>query len=450
MKRIFTLLLVGVLCFSTPTTAYAQSPTTAYQTQEDLISVQNIMMYSSNYLLMDMESGQVLTQKNGYSKIHPASITKVLTLITALEMLESQNVSLKETYTIPAEVVDDLTSIASVAGFEGGDTVTIEDILYAIILPSGADATRAISMRLTQDPEGLAQHMNATAAKIGMKDSNFLNTSGLDEDDHLSTPYDLALLVQYAMKNKTFAKIYSTVTYTTSPTPTAPNGIELVNRSLEAAHDKGFTDLYGAKSGYTEMAERSLSSVAKRGDSHLIFISTNAPNEDLLFTNVIDAINVYSRVFDDFKRTTLVTRNTILQEIPILHASSPFPVMLDYDIVTYLPNGIAPQDVAIDVTATQPNFIAPVSQNTDMAKIKISYNTKTVFETQVLAPLDINVKGTKVFMDFMKSIGQVVFIVFLILGALIITIREINRVRLRKRRMLRRQQMEMQRRNQNH
>ena len=68
----------------------------------------------------------------------------------------------------------------------------------------------------------------------------------------------------------------------------------------------------------------------------------------------------------------------------------------------------------------------------------------------MLAPLDINIKGTKVFMDFMKSIGQVVFIVFLILGALIITIREINRVRLRKRRMLRRQQMEMQRRNQNH
>ena len=124
--------------------------------------------------------------------------------------------------------------------------------------------------------------------------------------------------------------------------------------------------------------------------------------------------------------------------------------MLDYDIVTYLPNGISPQDVAIDVTATQPNFIAPVAQNTDMAKIKVSYNTKTVFETQVLAPLDINIKGTKVFMDFMKSIGQVVFIVFLILGALIITIREINRVRLRKRRMLRRQQMEMQRRNQNH
>ncbi|QIK69969.1 D-alanyl-D-alanine carboxypeptidase [Erysipelothrix sp. HDW6C] len=431
MKRILTFFLVLGLLTGVSAPVHAEI-------KEDIIPLDTLMLYSSNYLLMDQDDGTILAQNNGYERVSPASITKVLTVITALEMMESQNISLQETYLIPDEVFDGLSSIASIADFDRGDTVVLEDVLYGIMLPSGADATRTLSMRLTGDPEGLSKYMNELAMRIGMTNSNFENTSGLDDENHYSTPYELALLVQYALRNETFKKIYTTETHTTKPLINHPDGISFTNLSLYKARNLGSKTLKGAKSGYTENAERALSSVASKDGTNLIFISTNAPNEETESTAVLDAVNVYNRVFDDFNKTTVINAKTIIKEIPVTYSKEDFPVIFENDVTTYLPKDLSLDDVIVTVTPASTEFVAPVEAGTVMGTLTISYSNKIVHEQTLLATDTIPVRLSKVLLDYCIAILKIVGIAILILIALIFMIREINRARYRKRRERRR------------
>lgn len=428
MKKI-TIMFAAILFFLSSTPVFAnQTP------KEPIISTDSLFMYSKYYVLMDKESGLILSQKDHETRIHPASITKVLTTITAIEMLEEQKIPLNEMYQIPEEVITGVPRIASTAGFKPLETVSIQDILHGVILPSGADATRAISMRLTQNPEGLAEPMNALAEKIGMTQSHFVNTSGLDEDGHYSTAYDLAKLVQYALKNDTFKKLYETVHYTTTATPENPKGLEFTNLSLEHAQNTGDTFMKGAKSGYTEGAERALSSYAKNGNTELIFVSVNAPNEEKPYTPVIDALTMYQRVFTDFKRVVPIPSFTTIDEINIAKTKTKFPVQLPYDVVTFIPKEASDADLKIAVKPLNAQFSAPVEASTEMARVEVRYKDKLLATESIVNPNLIAISFSYKMINVLKyTIG---FLLALLLLLLFVgfTIRQYHLHKIRKNR----------------
>lgn len=400
MKRILlTTLLILTLTIN---------PVFANTDPNDIIPLKNVQLESENYVLMDRESGLVLTSKNSDKQIHPASITKVLTTITALEMLEGT--PLTTTYELPEIIFDGLDPIASVVDFKAGDTVTLSDILHGIILPSGADATRAISVYLTGTPEGLAINMNEKAKEIGMSQSTFMNTSGLDDPQHLSTVHDLAVLVQYSLKNPQFKKLYSQVEYTTSPTDKYPEGIKLTNKSLNDAHERGFEAMYGAKSGYTELAQVSLSSVASTPTGDLIFVSTSAQSHPDMKENpaVSDAIAMYDRAFNNFKRTVIIPRGNIIGEIPIVHVENRYPVSYDEDIISYLPKGVERSDLEFKLTQAATEFRAPVEANSVLGTLKVVYNDTVIFEDEIINSEPIEASVEVIVLEFLQSMGGII------------------------------------------
>lgn len=409
MKKIFVLALTFLILISQKTQVEAES----------VVPLKESEIKSNAYILVDRDGFKILDEKNSHEIIHPASLTKVLTTITALEMLE--DIDLQNTYyTLEEEIFTDLDPIAAVAGFEPYEKRSLADIFYGIMMPSGADATRALSMYLTKTPEGLSHYMNEKAQEIGMKNSHFINTSGLDHPKHVSTVYDLALLVDYALNNPTFQKIYGTRNYLASKSINHPDGIEFHNRPLLYADKviQGDFQMRGAKAGYTKLAGLSLSSWASKGSQELIFISVGIHDEKANFQwPANDAIYAYHRAFEDFQKVTAVHRRTILDSVPVKNAQD-FPMKVDHDINVYIPKGLSLRDLNVEIQNKKEGLIAPVEANTEMGKLKITYHDKLIHQESIRNEKEIPVLWTQVLREFFKILLDIALILGVILGSI--------------------------------
>lgn len=254
---------------------------------------------SSHGILINLRNNTVVAEKNGKEKMYPASMTKVLTLIVAYENVDD----LDDTFTFDFDIVNDAyLAGASVAGFSTGETVTIRDLLYGTVLPSGADATTALAQYIAGDEVAFAALMNKKAQEIGMTNSHFVTASGLHDDDHYSTCEDMALALKYAIATPELREILGTYTYTTSKTPEHPNGIMLFSTMYTKMKGDEAGDIYvqGGKTGYTPEAHNCLASFAAKCDED--DADTTAPQYILVtgggigeYAAIYDAINAYKK-----------------------------------------------------------------------------------------------------------------------------------------------------------
>ena len=240
--------------------------------------------------LIDMDTWNIIGLKGSADqKIYPASMTKILTLVTAVE----NNDDLSETFTMDAEEADYLyEENASVVGYKAGEEVTVKDLLYGAILPSGADATYGLAVHTSGSEAAFAELMNETAAKIGMKNSHFVTCSGLHDDNHYSTPEDMALLLSYAVKDPTCLEVLSAAEYTSSPTEEHPDGIELTSTLFDRMYgdEPGTAIVTAGKTGYTSEAGNCLAtySISTTGKKYIFICGEGATKWKPIF----DTINV--------------------------------------------------------------------------------------------------------------------------------------------------------------
>ena len=234
---------------------------------------------SSYAILVDVEDGTILAGRDEKARIVPASMTKVLTLLVAVENIDD----LDATYTITTEVTDySLRHDCSVAGFEKEETVTIRDLLYGAILPSGADAALSLAMYVSGSQEAFVERMNEKLEELGLSGSaHFTNCVGIYEEDHYCTAYDLAVIMNAAIDNEVCREVLSAHTYTTSRTEQHPEGILLSNWFLRRIEDKdtGGEVLCG-KTGYVDQSGSCAVSygVGENGRS-CICVTVNAYNK---------------------------------------------------------------------------------------------------------------------------------------------------------------------------
>ena len=198
---------------------------------------------------MDVESNSIIAQKNATTKIYPASMTKVMTLIVVSEHLDE----IEETFTYSNELIYPLVKQeASRAGFDAGEVVDVEDMLYGLILPSGADAAEALAIMVAGSSEEFVVMMNDKCKELGLKNTQFANPTGLHDSNQYTTAMEMAMIMKYAMQDEYRAKILGTYQYTTKPTDKHPEGILLTSTMYSRAYGTeapGVT-VIGGKTGY--------------------------------------------------------------------------------------------------------------------------------------------------------------------------------------------------------
>ncbi len=229
-------------------------------------SVHALDVSAEHAIIIEAESHDIIYQKNAYTKAPMASTTKIMTAIVAIE-----NGALDDEILIPSECV----------GIEGssiylkeGESLTLRELLYALLLESANDAATAIAITVGGDISHFAELMNDKARELGLNNTHFCNPHGLDDENHYTTAYDLACLARYAMDLPEFKEIVATFK---REIPLGDDGTRLLvnhNRLL-----RGYEGAIGVKTGYTKKSGRCLVSCAERNGVRLICVTLNAPND---------------------------------------------------------------------------------------------------------------------------------------------------------------------------
>ena len=249
-------------------------------------------LHSPNAILVSLDDRKILINKNADQKIYPASMTKIMTAILAIE----KSPNLQEKVTLPKPIFDKMyAQEASMAGFVPNEQVSEMDLLYGAILPSGAECCAGLADHLEGSEQNFAHEMNRKAAEIGMEHTHFVNTTGLYDANHYSTVKDISMVLCYALQNNTFRRIFTTPSYTTSPTNKHAKGITFTStmfRHLSGSKKAGRATILGGKVGYTNEAGLCLASCAEVNGKQYVLVTAGAKN--CYCAEIKDAVTVYS------------------------------------------------------------------------------------------------------------------------------------------------------------
>lgn len=243
-------------------------------------------------VLISPDSDTILAQKNGNTRMYPASMTKVMTLLVAYEQIDD----LSETFTVTSAIIDPLyRENASLTGFSPNEEVSVLDLMYGTILPSGAESAVSLAIHTAGSEEEFVKLMNEKASELGLTDTHFTNCSGLHNADHYSTAVEIAMILDYTMQYETCREILSTYQYTSAPTEKHPEGVAMMSTMLSRMYgdEPDGVTIHAGKTGYTPQAGQCLCSYATddvTGEAY-IFVSSGAQGK---FEPVFDAIAAYS------------------------------------------------------------------------------------------------------------------------------------------------------------
>ena len=222
-------------------------------TETDSTQTLDLELYSEHAILIDLETNTVIAEKDPDAKIYPASMTKVMTALVACEQITDWDA----TFTMTQAIIDPLfLSDATMAGFVNGEEVSMTDLVYGALLPSGAEATEALAQTIAGSAEGFVALMNEKAAELGLTNTHFVNDSGLHDEDHYTTVREMAVILEAAMANERCRAALSAVSYTSAPTTQNPEGVAMLNKFLYriGQYELGDAAVEGAKTGFTSQA----------------------------------------------------------------------------------------------------------------------------------------------------------------------------------------------------
>lgn len=379
-------------------------------------------LYSKNVLVYNLDEDKILYNVKSEDKISIASLTKIMTTIVAIENIEN----LDETITITSKMLDDIPYDASTAGLEVGDEVTYKDLLYASLIPSGADATQSLAVSISGSVPKFVELMNNKAKSLNMKNTHFVNTTGLDAEGHYSTLEDILILIKYALKNETFKTVFETKSYTTTNNIKLKSTLDYYNRDF----NYNISYVLGSKTGFTDDAGLCLLTLSNVDDTNIITITANAPYSYGNSKNMMDLNTIKTSLDKSFEKATLITENEQLIVLNTKYAKEKeIKVTSPSEITKYIEKPFNKDKIKTEYTGEK-IISYKTEKGTKLGEIKISYNDELVDIIEVKLDKDLHF-SLWVFIKDNILIITIVIIVFLML-LLIIRKSKKKRKRLRK------------------
>ena len=244
-------------------------------------------IYSKSAILYNMDDDIILYEKNSEERTSIASLTKIMTCIIAIENIDN----LDQKIILKSDVFTGLAEAgASVAGFRVGENVTFRDLLMGALLPSGADATRALALNISGSESEFVNLMNKKAIELGLKNTHFENTTGLESSNHYSTVKDISIILKYALKNQTFKDMYTTREYTTTSNLTFYSTLKKISNN----YSFDVSNILGSKTGYTDEAGLCMSSIANYNGVNYLLVTAGADYRGNVPRQLLDAMTIYN------------------------------------------------------------------------------------------------------------------------------------------------------------
>ena len=413
-------------------------------------------------LLVDLDTGKVLFELNKDEQRAPASLTKIMTTLLALEALDEGRISLDDIVTAQDDCLTGLTEDSSTAGIGPGSQVSVKDLLYCTMLHSANEAGNILGTYISGSISAFVDAMNAKAAELGCTNTHFMNPHGMPAENHYSSAYDLYLITVEAMKYPMFMEMANTKYYQTDNA--AVNGGNGFSNSNALITDDAYYARYGSylyegasgiKTGYTNAAGYCLISTAQREDIHVLAVvmgcdgETNAQIER--FYNFDDTIAMYDWVFNNFSHRSIISTSENIMSVPVELSDGGSAMLRPQSSITaLLPNDVTAEGITRDIVLYNEQLVAPIAAGTPLGEMTLSLNGEVLGTVTLVNNSEVELSR----MEYMKqqiaeifSRGWVIAIIVLVLVFLTLYVILVLRYRrLRQRHLRERRRMEQRRR----
>ncbi len=345
-------------------------------------------IYAEAYMLinLDDDSYPVVAQKNIDERLYPASLTKIVTAMVTLENVKDLSAKTKMSQ---AAYDASVGTGAQVAGIEVGEEISIDTLLYLTMVHSACDACEVLAEYVGGTKEKFVQMMNDWVKKLGCNDTNFVNPSGLHDDNHYTTARDMSKITLEALKNQDFVK-YSTTTEYEYKGTTLPH----TNLMLHPGYVTYYYEYaQGIKTGSTEQAEYCVITKASKDGYNYLAIVMKSPQQKiknqsyLTKCSFVDAKSLFEWAFDSLKYTTIVSKDEVLGEVPVENGKNADSVQLvaEKDTNVIVPAGLDKSAVIIDIPEKPSTLQAPVTKGQKVCSANIIYGDEVIASVQLVA-----------------------------------------------------------------
>lgn len=323
-------------------------------------------------LLVNGETGEVLHAENEHEKLYPASCTKIMTALLTLE-----NCSLDDTVTMQSEDFTDVNNGASSAGLKVGEQISIEDLLYCLMLPSGNEAANALARVTGGSVEDFVKMMNDRAAELGCTNTHFVNPNGLHDDEHYTSAYDLFLMAQQAMQDSTFATIVNTAQKKLPATNMNGERVIYTTNDLifSSSTDIYYDNCYGIKTGHTTPAGYCLVSFAKQGGYTYYSVILGAEAGSPYAGSFTETARMFDWAFDNFSMQTATEAGAAVTECPVRlgRGADHVTLVTSSDISVLIPKNATKNDLDTKITVDE-SYDAPIEEGQKLGTVTYSFD----------------------------------------------------------------------------
>lgn len=443
LSLFMALIILSLSVFCTPSVFFAQEENTP------LYNVTS-KVYADAYMLINLDDAEfpVIAAKNQDKKKYPASLTKIVTAIVTLNHVDDLKAKTKVS---KGAILVLANTGAQVAGLEPGDELTIEQLLYLTMVHSACDACEVLAEYVGGSISGFVKMMNDWCKSIGCENTNFVNPDGLHSPEHYTTAEDMAKITIEALKNESFEKIACTQQYKYGKY----NFIH-TNFMLDKFHVTYYYEYAeGIKTGSTSEAGYCVITKASKDGYNYLAVVMDSPIKNLKGIDTkcsfIDAKTLFEWAFDSLKYSTVIRKNDLVTEIPVVNGADADTVQLvaEKDITTIVPVSLDPSAVLIKPIEPPEELEAPITQGEKICKAEIIYADKVIATVNLVAAKSIALSTFLTVLNAVKNFfGQkIVLVIVLALIAILVLYILIfaNRMRKDKRRIAekRRRQREL-------
>ena len=344
-------------------------------------------LFSKAYVLYDITDGKLLYENNQNERREIASLTKIMSSIVAIE----NNYDLDKKVTITQDMLNTVPNDAYIIHLKDGDEVTIRDLLYGTLLPSGADAVNSLAIVTSGSIEEFVKKMNEKANSLGLNDTLFHDPIGMDSVGSYSTANDVYKLLKYSLENERFKEIFETKSYKLT------NDMEVYNSSMMFGKQINLdtSRIVGDKTGYTTPAEFCIAYEFISHEHTYYSVLLGAPVEDFKdFKHIRDALNIIDYVDNNYDYYTLVEDNSLYKTINVVNSSiNEYNVYNDKEIKLLLEKE---DNKNIRIEDDLPNEISYLNKKGEtIGNLKYFYNDELLYERSVTLNIDINPNTTE-------------------------------------------------------
>ena len=334
----------------------------------------NLNLNSEKYILYNMNENEVLLKKDENKKAYIASLTKIMTVLVAIENIDDYD----KKVTITNDMLKDIDWDVAVVGFKTGEKVTYDDLLYGAMISSGADAVNALAISISGSKSKFIELMNNKVKELNLKNTHFANVVGLFDEENYSTAYDVSQILIYALKNEKFKEVFTPQDYTLTNGKKITSTIKHYNKTL----NQDISFITGAKTGYISAAGYCLASTATLDNVDYLLVTLNAYNNSS--AHIQDHVKVYNYFNNNYGYKTIVDKDDIVVSLKTKYAKEKeIGIHANVKLEEYLKNDFDKSKVKYDYKGL--NEISYfIKKGTNLGKITINYEDKKLNEFDLI------------------------------------------------------------------